>query len=290
MARSAMPDELKGMSPLWASDLDSLEPWVEVDLPQAIPRARWWRSGSAPMDALVVIAGPCSSSLDLSWALSRKGLLSEWGSLLAVSQWSGRGRQGRAWHSPAGNIYAAVRLPDPAPPLLDLLPLITAYLLIEALGELCLDVKIKWPNDIMLNRRKLGGILIEQQGETTMAGVGINLASAPETGRLRHEQSVPACCLTEFGCTLTPLRLWRHLLERARTVYAEEVACHPASLLLSRIEKHLASINEEVVVDPPCEPEYRATVLGIDACGGLKVRAGGKDRVIRSAGIYPVAD
>lgn len=290
VARSVVPERLKGMSPLWASDLDSLEPWLEIDLTASCPHDRWWRAGPALADALIVITGPCSSSLDLSWALVRKGLLPEWGSLLAISQWSGRGRRGRVWRSPAGNIYAALRLPRPAPPWLDFLPLITAYLIVEALAELCLDVKIKWPNDLILNRRKLGGILIEQRGGAVIAGVGINLASAPEISRLRHEKGVSACCLTEFGCQVTPLQLWRHLLERTRIRYAEAMACRPHSILLSRMEKHLAFLNEDVIVNPPGEQAYRATVLGVDACGGLKVRAGGKDRVIRYAGIYPVAN
>ena len=289
-AQATEPGELKGMSPLWASDLDSLEQWLEVYLTAACPHDRWWRAGSVLADTLIVVAGPCSSSLDLSWALVRRGLLTEWDSLLVVSQWSGRGRQGRVWHSPAGNVYAALRLPYPALPCLDSLPLITGCILVEAFAELGLEVKIKWPNDLMLNRKKVGGILIEQQGGVIMAGVGINLVSAPETSMLRDEQAMPTCCLAEFGYQATPLHLWRQLADGARIRYAEAMACRAPSLLLSRVEKHLAFLNEEVIVDPPGEQSYRATVLGVAACGGLKVHAGGKDRVIRYADMYPVAN
>jgi len=289
VSESMAPGELKGVSPLWASDLEALEPWREARPTDAFPGTRWWRSFSARTDELILVTGPCSSSMDLAWVLARERLLPGWGSLLAVSQWSGRGRQGRVWYSPPGNVYAAVRLPEPEPTHIGLLHVTTAYLVVEALANLGIEAQIKWPNDLLVDGRKTGGILIEHRDEVVIAGIGINLATSPEVSRLRSEQALPAGHLAEFGCDMAPLNLWRNLLEDARGVYDEMTRLHASQDLPSRLDRHMAYLGRDVLVEPPGEPAYIGKVLGADAGGGLRVRVGGEETVVTSAGIYPLS-
>ncbi|WP_370462946.1 biotin--[acetyl-CoA-carboxylase] ligase [Parasphingopyxis sp. CP4] len=119
-------------------------------------------------------------------ALAQSG--AEEGSWLrAERQTSGRGRQGRAWDSPSGNLFAStlVRLrPDDPPPAtlalvasLALYEAVSAFLPTDAHDELSL----KWPNDLLLRLAKLSGILLERKDDAIVIGIGVNLASHPDS-------------------------------------------------------------------------------------------------------------
>ena len=106
-------------------------------------------------------------------------------------QTRGRGRSGRAWATGAGNL-AATLLFEPACPaaLLPQLSLVTGIAAFDAVTALFDPIpgtpplRLKWPNDLLIGEAKLAGILIESQMQGTtivaMAGVGINIAKAPE--------------------------------------------------------------------------------------------------------------
>ena len=104
--------------------------------------------------------------------------------LRAERQTAGRGRQGRVWESPAGNLYAStlVRLRPHDPPAAGL-ALVTAVALEEAVRlwlPAAAALQIKWPNDLLLAGAKLSGILLERQGNAVVIGMGVNLAHHPE--------------------------------------------------------------------------------------------------------------
>ncbi|TJY63190.1 biotin--[acetyl-CoA-carboxylase] ligase [Sinimarinibacterium sp. CAU 1509] len=103
--------------------------------------------------------------------------------VLAEVQTAGRGRRGRQWVSPFG-AQLALSLAwsfDAMPPQLGALPLAVGVICANALRQAGLDtVGLKWPNDILVDGRKLGGILLEHRGEAgggcrIVAGIGINL-------------------------------------------------------------------------------------------------------------------
>lgn len=102
--------------------------------------------------------------------------------IVAGEQTAGRGRGNRSWHSPAGKgIYATI-LHSRSAVRLSLLPLQMATLVARFLRETYgLDARIKWPNDIVLGKKKIAGILIEarlRNGEAYAAiGVGVNVAA-----------------------------------------------------------------------------------------------------------------
>jgi BirA family transcriptional regulator, biotin operon repressor / biotin---[acetyl-CoA-carboxylase] ligase len=103
--------------------------------------------------------------------------------LIALNQTEGRGRQGRAWISSEGNFYGSslVQLRDRDPPP-QTLSLAAGLALIEAIDVAvpAQALMLKWPNDVILQGRKLAGILLERNGERVAAGFGVNLARAPE--------------------------------------------------------------------------------------------------------------
>ena len=101
--------------------------------------------------------------------------------VMTAEQTHGRGRLGRNWTSPPGGIYASLVVPrEPCIPL-STLPLAVPIALCRELDKVVdAPVRLKWPNDLMVNGRKLGGVLIETVGrDSTVAvvvGFGINYA------------------------------------------------------------------------------------------------------------------
>ena len=100
--------------------------------------------------------------------------------LIADRQLAGRGRQGRAWLDAEGNFSGStaihLRAGDPPAPTLALLVGVAVH---EALGAGS-ELRLKWPNDVLLNGAKLVGILLERHGDHVVAGIGVNLVAAPE--------------------------------------------------------------------------------------------------------------
>jgi BirA family biotin operon repressor/biotin-[acetyl-CoA-carboxylase] ligase len=100
--------------------------------------------------------------------------------LRAERQTSGKGRQGRAWDSPAGNLYLStlvrVRLGEPSPATL---ALVAAVALEEAVSLFGVHPMLKWPNDLLVGGAKLSGILLERVDDAVIIGFGVNLAHHP---------------------------------------------------------------------------------------------------------------
>lgn len=100
----------------------------------------------------------------------------------AETQSAGKGRMGRGWHSPIGNLYAStlVRLSGSTPPPATL-ALAAAIALCEAVrGHVPgVIINIKWPNDLMIGDAKLAGILLERVDDAVVIGFGANLGFHP---------------------------------------------------------------------------------------------------------------
>ncbi|MGL4740346.1 MAG: biotin--[acetyl-CoA-carboxylase] ligase [Sarcina sp.] len=101
--------------------------------------------------------------------------------ILANEQTAGKGKSDRKWFSPSGGIYLSYLLKQ-TPTATSIIPLITSLAVIRALKTHNLLAKIKWPNDIIYEEKKLGGILVESKinsinYEYIVIGIGLNLNS-----------------------------------------------------------------------------------------------------------------
>ena len=135
-------------------------------------------------------------------------------------QTGGRGRHGRPWVSPpATSVLASVMLHPPAGRHLPELSLVAALAASEAVeGATGLSVQIKWPNDVMLNRRKVGGILSELSEGTVVVGIGINVNQSRE--ELPADTPTQAGSLrTLSGTTYDRTQLLGSLLFRFERIY-----------------------------------------------------------------------
>jgi BirA family biotin operon repressor/biotin-[acetyl-CoA-carboxylase] ligase len=108
--------------------------------------------------------------------------------IVAQEQIKGRGRLGRQWLSPPGNLYASLLLVDPAPPPISAqLGFVAGVALIGALRQVIggeAPVKLKWPNDVLFGGAKLSGLLLEGASLPNgvfgcVVGFGVNCLSSP---------------------------------------------------------------------------------------------------------------
>jgi BirA family biotin operon repressor/biotin-[acetyl-CoA-carboxylase] ligase len=133
--------------------------------------------------ARLVVHDVLGSTNEEALALARGG---ERGPLWIVArqQTAGRGRRGRTWVSEPGNLYASLLLTDPAPPAHRAeLSFVAALALHDAIAGripgLAARLGLKWPNDLLIDRHKCAGILIEGEGDTVVVGIGVNCAAHP---------------------------------------------------------------------------------------------------------------
>ncbi len=109
--------------------------------------------------------------------------------ITAVRQTAGRGRRAREWESPSGNLFATLLI-DPQKPVAECAQLSFAAAIAVADTVSChaggAEVRVKWPNDVLVGGRKIAGILLESASSGAGAphwlaiGIGINLARHPD--------------------------------------------------------------------------------------------------------------
>lgn len=138
-----------------------------------------------------------STNSDLAARLSGDERVAEGHWLIADRQSAGRGRQGRKWFDGFGNFMGSTVVhlapSDPPAPTLALLSGLALY---ETCAGMVPDpsvLSLKWPNDLLLGRAKLAGILLEAQGRAVVAGMGVNLVAAPN---VPDRETV---CLSKLG-------------------------------------------------------------------------------------------
>ncbi|MFO7839684.1 MAG: biotin--[acetyl-CoA-carboxylase] ligase [Desulfosalsimonadaceae bacterium] len=291
------PQRLADLHPLWKKDLEKFGPWKRLARQAAEDTGlcgKLWQAGSKTGDCRVIICGACTSAMDVAWRLCEKGVLQPWDCVLAVSQEAGRGQHSRNWFSPAGNIYAAWRWPDADalanPEWQGLLPLLAGELLAGYLpSEDGRCIRIKWPNDILVDGRKIGGILLEQHRGKCVAGIGLNLAVHPADYMLREDFSLPATSFCHEGIQTAPLSLWTDFAAFGRQKFYRILNCFTPAQWAEVFQNRLAWLGERVLVQTGSGKPYHATIRGLAADGALMLQCGGETRSIYSGSIVPVS-
>ncbi|ASJ15737.1 biotin--[acetyl-CoA-carboxylase] ligase [Thermococcus chitonophagus] len=104
--------------------------------------------------------------------------------IIADRQARGRGRLNREWISPEGGLWLSVVLkPKVEPQDIPKIVFLGAIGVVRMLEELSIPGRIKWPNDVLVNFKKISGILTEKVGEKVILGIGVNVNNdAPENG------------------------------------------------------------------------------------------------------------
>lgn len=138
------------------------------------------------------------STNDEARRLAQSGAAADFLVVSAQSQSAGRGRRGRAWVSPAGNLHFSLLIRIQSLSSAAQLGFAAAAALASALNGLLPQgqFQAKWPNDVMAAGRKCAGMLLESAGtDWLVLGIGVNVVAAPPPVGLNH----PACALADLG-------------------------------------------------------------------------------------------
>ena len=216
--------------------------------------------------------------------------LPAWNAVRADAQTGGRGRYGRAFVSDPGGLWISAVVPSEGTPSRWLgFSLVVGWYVREALRDLGVaEARVRWPNDLLIDRRKIAGILIEQSSaQTFIVGLGMNVSNVPWerdaglagiTTRLAdclpeppsvHEMAIKVLdAIAEAHGEMTEHGLWL-AAERLNTHWADARA----------VEAHLAGGKI-----------LRGCFLGIDEAGNLRVKCDGEVQTIEYQRVERMAE
>jgi BirA family biotin operon repressor/biotin-[acetyl-CoA-carboxylase] ligase len=211
--------------------------------------------------------------------------------IAATQQTAGRGRRGRSWISPLGNLHASLLLTDPAPaaaaPQLAFVAGVAVHDACAALApDLATSLALKWPNDMLCCGAKIAGILIEGEGEpvTVAIGIGVNC---------RHHPSAAELPATDFAAqgTMVAVPALLQALNRAMAARLRQwdrgagFAAIRASWLARAV-----GIGDAIRVRL-AEREISGHFEAIDEAGRLILRLGdGRREIIAAGEVFPIPE
>jgi BirA family biotin operon repressor/biotin-[acetyl-CoA-carboxylase] ligase len=209
--------------------------------------------------------------MELAFAGEEEGAV-----ILAEEQTAGRGRAGRKWHSEVGSgIYVTLllrpRLSPVQAPLLTILAGISLHAAI--LAQTGLNTELKWPNDILIDGKKLGGILTEMHAEPSqvrfvIVGIGVNVNQEKFPSEL---SAIATSLRKESGKLQSRLEVLVRLLREFESDYNRFLREGPAYVVQRFGEVSQFANGKKVHVDTGRET-YLGTTAGLTADGLLQVK------------------
>jgi BirA family transcriptional regulator, biotin operon repressor / biotin---[acetyl-CoA-carboxylase] ligase len=195
---------------------------------------------------------------------------------IAQTQTAGKGQYGRQWASSPGGLYLSMAI-APQPPAQ--MTLTTVWGLAELLNRIGIPVQIKWLNDLVIQGRKLGGILTEAKwrGEEmggAIVGIGLNISNpVPETGiSLQQFFTENATTLYDFlqkvpGKEGAPLEKVAGLCVGAVQLGQHRLTNFGLDVLRDSYQTHMAHLLQSVQIDG-----RQGIIVGVSATGNLRVK------------------
>ena len=249
-----------------------------VDIPDSlIPTEIKWKLKTGILGKAVISYKKVDSTNDVAYKLAENGI-AEGTVILAEEQAKGRGRHGRRWLSPArGGVYmSCVLRPEIAPNEMPRITLLAAVAVAKSVRDVTgLGAMIKWPNDIVVNNRKVCGILTEIKAEQdrcdfVVIGIGVNVNTKPE--RLPKGASSLKEELRRAGrpTDVSRIELTRKILEKMEEDYLmlKEKGFEPIIEEWKRLSAMLGSRVKVVLQNR----NFEGQALNIDPDGALVVR------------------
>lgn len=229
-------------------------------------------------------------AIDSTNAEAKRRILSDRASnkeiLIADIQTAGRGRYGRVWISESGNLYCSmIHSVESNPDNLTASILITSLAVREAIAAYAKDsdVKWKWPNDVLLQSKKVSGILLESLQHAgkqwLITGIGINIAHVPEATMW------PAARLNDYTAssvnTLEILKTFVKSFESYYKRYSDE----GFSVLIDECITHAAYLNQPIEIHLPDET-LKGSFEGLNEQGHLRLKTQTGERVITAGDVF----
>jgi BirA family biotin operon repressor/biotin-[acetyl-CoA-carboxylase] ligase len=215
--------------------------------------------------------------------------------IVAREQTRGRGRQERVWASPpdAGLYFSIVLRPRLKPEAWPLVTLMAALAVHDALAAACaLETDIKWPNDILVEERKLCGILAETvetaAGRACILGIGINLSERAYPAEL-HARATSVEAAT--GTRVDLERVLAALVSRLSLRYAQLHAPEGRAEIIRRWSANSSYAAGKRVRVHTATEIFDGTTRGLEPDGALRVEtATGEIRIVRAADVHALRE
>ena len=196
--------------------------------------------------------------------------------VVADQQIAGKGRRGRSWESPSGSgIFMTLMLkPEMNPNNASMLTLVAALAVGRAIQEVTgVNAQIKWPNDIVLNGKKVCGILTEMSAQFDyinhiVIGIGINVHNREFSEEISHMAS--SLMLECDGRTFHRAEIIAKTMEHFEHYYEIFMATEDLSALVNEYNSMLVNLHKIVKVLDPKEP-FEGKAMGITPRGELVV-------------------
>jgi len=201
--------------------------------------------------------------------------------VVAESQKKGRGRHGKEWISPYGGIWLSIVILHPKiqTTCIGLLPLVTALVVRDTIDETTgLNAKLKWPNDIVINEKKVSGILLDMATEQerilyAIIGIGLNANIDITKGKnIRNFDSIVMTSLKNelSGRSIDRIKFTQLLLEKLDMEYLEFERVDP-DVTVTKLKKRLDTLGNWVVVNH-LDEVFSGLAIDIDRMGRLVVK------------------
>lgn len=196
--------------------------------------------------------------------------------VVADKQIAGKGRRGRNWESPSGcGIFMTLMLkPDINPNNASMLTLVSALAVAKALADITgKDAKIKWPNDIVIDGRKVCGILTEMSAQfdyinNIVIGIGINVNNSSFSEEISATAS--SLRLLSGGKKYRRAEIIEKIMEYFEKYYSIFLETEDLSALVNEYDAMLVNMKKQVKVLDPKEP-FEGKAMGITKTGELIV-------------------
>ncbi len=196
--------------------------------------------------------------------------------VVADRQTGGKGRRGRSWESPGGEgIWMSVLLrPKMNPVNASMLTLVMALAAEKGIREVCgLESQIKWPNDLVLNKKKICGILTEMSTDQmeiqyVIIGIGINVCQTEFPEEIR---ATATSLYLESGEQTARSKIIGAIMVSLEEYYEKFMETEDMSGLIEEYNQRLVNLNNEVCILAP-SGDFRGVSTGINKAGGLMVR------------------
>jgi BirA family biotin operon repressor/biotin-[acetyl-CoA-carboxylase] ligase len=217
--------------------------------------------------------------------------------VVAESQTAGRGRLGRTWLSPRGlNLYVSILLARTLPPeTVTWTPMLAGLAVLRAIRTLtALDVRLKWPNDVLAIRggveRKLAGILVDTvgtgpaSGRAMVVGIGLNV-NMPVEAFSEELRATATSLLIETGSSVDRGRLLATLLGEVERLY-DHACTHGPGDIAAKYQAACDTIGKPVRIELIGSEKIEGAVEGLATDGALRLRTkNGKVLEIRAGDV-----
>ena len=217
----------------------------------------------------------CSSTNDIALREAQNGS-NEGNSFLSYIQTKGRGRNNSTWESLKGNLFLSTIIrPEKNKSLWHQLSLIVGFSILEVLIKFGVDrnnIELKWPNDVLVDKKKISGVLLEAFDNFIIIGIGLNILKVPENetkwkttklnNYIKNDRSVEEIAYEILNKTFQNYLIWK---ERNFIFFQD------------RINSTFKNINEEIEIKlSNINKPIAGIFLGLAETGAFKIKVGDK--------------